>query len=307
MGTRAVWHGVRLWQRRESSRMERASRIIRYAFSSVWRTPGFTLVVVLVLGLGVGAAVVTFSVVDAVLLRALPYPAAERLMMLDADLGTRRSVGVSPLEQVELAARSASIDAIATLAGVNANLNIDGALERVFAVSANDDALVMFGAEPPALGRLTRDREDVNASGPVSAVVISDGLWRRHFGANPQVIGRRVLVNGLDVQIVGVLRPGLRLFLPAVANVAEEVDLWFPRGHSMEADVRGPATLVRLAPGVSAADAARELAHIAREVTSAHAGVYGADLSFSVTPLETLLTARTRPALVALALAVGLC
>src|SRR5688572_27848020 len=147
-------------------------RELRDGLRSVTRAPGFSLVVVLTLGLGIGAAVTTFSVMQAVLWRPLPYPDAGRLVLLDAATDKRRNVGIAPLERREFQERARTLDRIAVVSGVNANLTIDGELERVFAASANDEALVLLGAEPPQLGRLTRDREDIGPDGFVSAVVI---------------------------------------------------------------------------------------------------------------------------------------
>ena len=285
--------------------MQKSIRDLRDGLLSLKRAPGFTVVAVLTLGLGIGAAVSTFSVMQAVLWRPLPYPNAGRLMMLDADLNTRRNAGVAPLEEIEIDSRSNTIEAVATLSGVNANLDIDGKLERVFAVSANDEAFTMLGAEPPALGRLTRDREDMGPDGFVSAVVISDALWRRGFGSDPAVIGRRIQVNNLDVQVAGVLRPGLKVFLPPASNAAEDIDLWFPRGRTSRTDVRGPATIARLAPGVSLAEARAELDVLAAGLAAAHPQTYAGGFRFSISPLQDLLTARVKPALLALSVAVG--
>jgi len=183
-------------------------RDLRDGLRSIRRAPAFTLIVVATVGLGIGASVTTFSVLQAVLWRPLPYPDADRLVLLDATINNRKNAGIAPLEMRELRSRARTIDRIAAVSGVSANLTIDGELERVFAASANDEALVMLGAEPPAIGRLTRDRQDIGADGYISAVAISDGLWRRHFGANPSAIGRHIQVNNIDAEIVGVLRPG---------------------------------------------------------------------------------------------------
>jgi len=164
---------------------------------------------------------------------------------------------------------------------------------------------VMLGAEPPAIGRLTRDREDIGADGFISAVAISDQLWRRHFNADPSAVGRHIQVNNINAEIVGVLRPGLRVFLPAASNAAEEIDVWFPRGDGDRLDVRDPATIARLAPGRSIAQAQAELDTFARAFTAEHSSAYAGGFAFSVSPLQDLLTARVRPALYALAGAVA--
>lgn len=103
--------------------MERIIRDLKDGIKALLRTPGFALVAVMTLGLGIGAAVTTFSVMQAVLWRPLPYPHADRLMMLNADLNARRKVGVAPLEEIEIENSSRTIDAVASLSGVNANLN----------------------------------------------------------------------------------------------------------------------------------------------------------------------------------------
>ena len=128
-----------------------------------------------------------------------------------------------------------------TIPSLPANLTISGELERVFAGSASADALKMLGADPPALGRLLDDRADFAPDGRVSAVVISDALWRRHFSADPTAVGRRIEVNGIPVQIAGVLRPGLKVFLPVELNAAEDIDVWFPAGISDRTDTRSVA------------------------------------------------------------------
>jgi putative ABC transport system permease protein len=249
--------------------------------------------------------VTTFSVLQAVLWRPLPYPDADRLVFVNADYHNRQNRGVAPLEVRQLMERSRTLDAIAVVSGVSANLDIDGELERVFAVSANAAALPMLGADPPALGRLLRDNEDMGPDGFVSAVVISDALWRRHFGADPSVIGRFIQVNNLRVQVAGVLRPGLRLFLPAAANAAEDVDVWFPYGLGNGLDSRSPAVLARLAPGTSLAQANAELDAIANAFAAERPQYYGGPLRLFVTPVQDLLTGRVKPALLALGIAVG--
>src|SRR5688572_2566842 len=300
-----------LEQVKESVRDVRAGAVVEtllrdagYGLRQMVRAAGFSLVVVLTLALGIGASVTTFSVMHAVLWRALPYPDAERLVLLHATSGTR-SLGVTPLAVREIRARASTIDAIGGVSGVEANLTIGGELERVFAVSANDDALPMLGADPPALGRLLREREDFGPDGFVRAVVISDALWRRHFGADPAAIGRHIQVNNLDVEIVGVLRPGLKVFLPASSFVEEEdIDVWFPRGDSDRLDVSHPPTVARLARGATIAQAEAELAAFARGLSAAHAGTYKEPVAFTIRPLQDLLTARVKPALMALGVAV---
>ena len=280
-------------------------RMLKDALRSLRRTPGFVLVVVLTLGLGIGASVTTFTVMQGVLWKPLPYPGAERLVLLDAEWNGNRNRGVAPGEIRELQARSRTLEAIAIVSGVSANLTIDDELERVFAVSANADALRMLGADPPALGRLIDDTTDFAPDGFVNAVVISDALWRRHFSADPAAVGRHIQVNNLDVQIVGVLRPGLKLFLPAGTNAAEDVDVWFPYGVSDRVDERHRGVMARLAPGVSVAQANAEIAPFGASFHERYPQHYSGTPRHYVTPARDLLTANVKPALIALGVAVG--
>jgi putative ABC transport system permease protein len=279
--------------------------MLKDALRSLKRTPGFVLVVTLTLGLGIGTSVTTFTVMQGVLWKPLPYPGAERLVLLNSISRTGTPGGVKPYEIRQLKERSRTIDTIAVVSGVSANLNINGELERVFAVSANVEALSLLGADPPAFGRLFDERTDFAPDGFVSAVVISDGLWRRHFGADPSAVGRHIQVNNINVQIVGVLRPGLRMFLPAETNVAEDVDVWFPNGLSDRLDVSHPGVIARLAPGATLAQANAELHAFGAAFHAEHPQHYARNPGLHATHAQDLLTARVKPALMALGVAVA--
>jgi putative ABC transport system permease protein len=279
--------------------------MLKDALRSLKRTPGFVLVVVLTLGLGIGTSVTTFTVLQGVLWKPLPYPDAERLVLLNGTSKTGTDSGVKPYEIRRIKERSRTIDSIAVVSGVSANLDIGGELERVFAVSANAEALSLLGADPPALGRLFDEKIDFAPDGFVSAVVISDGLWRRHFGADPAAVGRFIQVNNLNVQIVGVLRPGLKFFLPASTNVAEDIDVWFPNGLSDRLEVSHPGVLARLAPGATIEQANAELLTFGAAFAAEHPQHYAGNPRLHATPAQDMLTARVKPALVALGVAVA--
>ena len=279
--------------------------MLKDALRSLKRTPGFVLVVTLTLGLGIGTSVTTFTVLQGVLWKPLPYPNAERLVFLDGYSKTGTNRGLKPYEIRQINAHGRTLDSIAVVSGVPANLNIDGQLERVFAVSANVDALTMLGADPPALGRLINDTTDFSADGFVRAVVISDALWRRHFGSDPTAVGRHIQVNNLDVQIVGVLRPGLKLFLPAPTNAAEDPDVWFPSGSSDAIDTSHTGVLARLAPGATLAQTNAELDTLGAGFAAEHPQHYAGNPRLFASPAQDLLTARVKPALIALGVAVA--
>lgn len=296
-------------------------RDVTYGWRSLGRAPGFSAVVILTLALGIGVNVAMFSVIYSVLWRPLPYPGADRLVLLSTNI--RRisgDAGLTPGETQALRAGSRTLEQIASVSGVDANLNIDGELERVFAVSASDDALAAFGALPPALGRGLRSKQDLGPDGFIRAVVISDGLWRRRFAADPSVIGRHTQVNNIDVEVVGVLRPGLQVFLPAASNAAEDIDVWFPRpDEPANWQYRDPVTLARVRAGTSIAQARAELDGLAPQFVRDHPASYpeaasaattqggydGPALRLTVSPLQDVLTAKAKPSLLALGAAVA--
>jgi predicted permease len=285
--------------------LETFSRDVIYGLRTIRRTPGFACVVIATLALCIGANVTMFSVMNAVLWRQLPYPEPERLVVVDADYRGTASAGISDGEAIDLLVEPGLFDHLATIWRVDAHLTSDGEYEQVAAASATDDALNLLGAVPLAYGRPLEWRRDHGADGFVRAVVISNELWRRRFNADPAVIGRQTEVNNLDVEIVGVLRPGFRLFLPANAAFPEIVDVWFPRPFENDRRTRGPVTIARLARGVSLAQAHARVETLAGRFSAQHTADYnGMSFRLFVRPLHDVLTAGARPALWALTAAV---
>jgi putative ABC transport system permease protein len=287
-------------------RFETVRRDIACGVRTMRRSPGFALVVVGTLALCIGANVTMFSVMNAVLWRQLPYPDAERLVVVDADYRGTASAGISDGEAADLRAEPGLFDLVATLWRVDANLTDGSDYEQVAAASATDDAVQLLGGVPLAYGRSLEARRDHGADGYVDAVVISHELWRRRYNADPLVVGRHTQINNLDVEIVGVLPPGFRAFLPGNAAFPEVVDVWFPRKFEpADRRTRGPVTIARLAPGVSIEQAHTRVETLAGRFSTQYAADYNG-MSFRpiVRPLHEVLTARARPALWALTAAV---
>ncbi len=285
--------------------IETTLRDLRFGWRALRRSPGFALVVILTLAIGIGANVTMFSIMRAVLWKPLPYPEPERLLIVEGFMNGVTETGLSPGELQDLRRESRTLEQLTAINGVYASLEIDGELERVTAISAHDDLLPALGAVPPALGRPLRAEVD-DVAPRVRSVIIGDGLWRRRFGADPSVIGRHILVNNLDVEVVGVLRPGFRLFAPTASFAAEEIDVWFPMGLGTERSYRHVVTLARLTRGVSVEQAQAELDTLAARLVAAHPTVYPeGKLRLSARRLDDVLTEHARPALVALGGAVA--
>ncbi len=291
---RSVWLG---------SGIESTLQDIRFAARALLRSPGFTLVVILTLAMGIGTNLTIFSVVRAVLWRPLPYPSAERLVTVQVDARNVANAGAAPGEVFDLRSRSKSLEGVSTINAVDANLDYNGEMEHVAAASVSDDFLPLLGGRP-AVGRVLDSRLDEGDQ--VRNVLISDELWRRRFGADPGITARAVRINNLEMQIVGVLPAGFRLYLPPSTNAQEGIDIWFPTGIGKTREYRGYPIVARLKEGVTPAQANAELQTIGAQFVREHAETYpDGKLRITAHALQEEMTREARPALILLACAVG--
>lgn len=292
--TRNAWLAETFW------------RDVRYGVRSLQRSPGFAAVVIATLALVIGANTTVFSVMHAVLWRDLPYPQADRLVVLDADLGVRTSVGLAGGEIGELAAEPGLFAAVTQLVRVDAHVTVGDEMERVMAASVSNGALTVFDPQALAFGRPLEVPRDIGLDGYVRSVVISHDLWQRRLGGEPSALGRHIEVNNLDVEIVGILRQDFRLFVPLNATLPEVVDIWFARPLETDRSSRGHTTIAMLAPGVTLAAARARLTEIGRRNAVDHAGAYPVGAPrLSLRSLKDDLTADARQALWVLAGAVS--
>ena len=197
---------------------------VRHAFRWFIRNPALTSVTLLTLTLGIGANTAMFSVVHGVLLRALPYEQADRIVVLsggDVD-GT---FGISELERLRYREQDRVLARFATYFTESANLTGDGSAERVVAARVDADVLPTLGMAP--LGRVFTPEEDVRGNDRV--VILAHALWQGRFGEDPGVLGQSLVVDGSARVVVGVMRANARLptgfgggraeiFMPLAAN-----------------------------------------------------------------------------------------
>jgi predicted permease len=291
---------------------------VRYACRSLLRSPGFTGVVIVTLSLGIGANLTMFSLMRAVLWRPLPYLEPNRIVAIQVDARNVPNAGATRRELLGIRGRSRSFEQVSTIDTDDASLEYAGELDHVTAASVSDDFLRLLGARP-ALGRMLDSRTDIGTDQPLS-ILISDELWRRRFSADPAMIGRGVRINGLEVQIAGVLPAGFRLFLPPSMNDLEQVDVWLPLRIDPAPPYRGVPMLARLRPGVTLDQANAELttleAQFEREFPDFYSGARawqvspsdrgsGAVVHFTARLLHDDMTRGVRPALFLLLGAVG--
>ncbi len=273
---------------------------LRYAVRMLLRSPGFSFVVVATLALGIGANTAIFSLVEAMLLRPLPFAHPERLVMVwernyKRD-GSERNV-VGPANFIRWSERSGSFESLAGFAPYNTNLTGSGTAERLTAGAVTANLFSTLGVNA-AIGRVFLPEE--SRPGAPDVALLSDGLWRRRFGANPAIVGQTITLNSEVRTVVGVLPPSLQL--PADAQV------WVPltineqfRGWSG----RWLQVVARLKDGVSLEQARSEMEAIAKRLEQESPD---ADAGWGVTvaPLHRDLVTDVRPALLVLMGAVAL-
>lgn len=233
---------------------------LHHAWRSLRRSPGFTLTAVFTLALGTGASIALFTVVNGVMLRPLPYGEPDRLVGAWHDLPPV-SIHKAPQTSAtyftyERFARSITGIAVYEEGAVNADEPGGRTVPQRLTTAWISSSLIPVLQVSPAIGRNFTDQEDL-PNGP-NSVILSDGLWRSRFGADPRVIGRTLGVNGVAHEIVGVMRRDFRF--PSAAT-----QLWLPLAldpSSIDPGGFNYPAIARLAPGVSVSGARRDFASV---------------------------------------------
>jgi len=275
---------------------------LRIALRGLRRTPGFTLVAVLTLALGIGANSALFSVLRSVLLRPLPYPNAGELVQVWSDhreRGRSEPEWLTPPDFVDWREGNRTFSGMAAYQGWGPDFTGNGEPEALGGVSVSGNYFSVLGIRP-ALGRLLTMADDDAGAEPV--VVLSDAVWRRRFGADPGVLGKQVQLNGEPWTVIGVLPPDFRPPLPVTPELYRAL-----RRPATSGCGRGCYVLRvigRMKPGVTVAQASADLgrvaARLAREFpsTNERVGVW-------LVPLHEQITGPTREPILALGAAVG--
>jgi len=292
--------------------MDSLLRDLRYGLRRVLSAPGFTAIAMLTLALGIGANVAIFTVVNAVLIRPLPFPNPDRLVRIAADARATngRNIGISQPELDDLRDRAGIFDGVTALWPVSASLVGGERPERIEVMVTSANYFQLLGAAPQ-LGRLYGPEDAV--PGFSDAVVISDGLWRRGFGGARDVIGRKVVMDTDTYTIVGVMP---RDFRHPGETVRGDVDMWSACGFAAAPFTSPPqrqqnfipGVMGRLKPGLSLEQAQDRLDAVAADLRSAYPTNYPASVQWALRleGVQRELTNRIRPTLAVLMGAVGL-
>jgi predicted permease len=277
---------------------------VRYAWRMLLKKPTFTIVAVLTLALGVGANTAIFSIVNAVLLRSLPYRDPDRLVRIffnEPGVGLR-DVRFSKPELEDLQTRAGVFEDVTPTFEGSENVTGGQRPERVEAVNGSFSYFSMLGVTAQ-IGRLFGPQDNVAGWG--SGMVISDGLWRRSYGADPSVVGRTIRIDGDPFTIIGVLPRGFRHPGPTTSG---DVDVFGALGFTAAfiPSLRGARVLTsgigRLKPGLTLAQAQVRLTAMAAQLRREFPADYPpqAQWTIEIQPLQETLVGPVRPMLLVL-------
>jgi putative ABC transport system permease protein len=272
---------------------------LRYGVRLLLRSPGFALAAIVSLALGIGANTAIFSVVNTVLLRPLPYPDVDRVMMVWDSNPSRgwEQFSVSPGNFVDWQARQTVFDALVALRTRAMVLTGHDEPERLSGLMATAQFFELTGA-PPILGRAFTGRDFEAGAAPV--VVLTDALWKRRFGGSKEILGSPLTLGDESCTVIGVLPPGASL--PTGAELLAPLVL-----TADERQRHGAHYLLamgRLRSGITPATAATAMRDLARQIEAEHKDS-NAGWTVRLVPLYEEVVGGVRPALLVLALAVG--
>jgi putative ABC transport system permease protein len=273
---------------------------LRYAFRWLRKTPAFTVVAVLTLAIGIGANTTIFSVVQAVLLRPLPFRDPARLCLVTERMASVGPLGPSWENLQDWRAQNHSFEGIAAARNAPMTLTGVGEPERLQAQMASASLLPLLGVQP-VRGRAFTEAED--QPGAANVVLLSHGFWQRRFGANDAVVGQAVTLDNQRYTVLGVLPPSFQLMQPA--DVVVPIGPWAAKLPDDRSWHPGIIAIGRLRQGVSIESARSEMSGIARRLEQAYP-VYDTGVGADVANLQDQIAQNVRPALLALSGAVGL-
>jgi predicted permease len=281
---------------------------VHHGLRMLRKNPGFTAVAILTLALGIGANTAIFSVLDAVILKSLPYSQADRLSLIWTELrvaGQTRAPFSGP-DMVDMERRSRLLQEVGAIWVGNAALTGTGEPEQIKLGFVTANFLSILGV-PPDQGRFFIAEDDVQGAAP--AIILSDGLWRRRYGANPKIVGQSVTLNGRSAIVVGVMPASFRLIFPGDASVPPDVQAWTPFGGDLSGaprDLNYLRVIARLGLGVTIPQVQEELHSIAAQMRAEFVEDSTQSVDFQVLSLQQDTTREIRPAVLALFAGVGL-
>jgi predicted permease len=291
--TRATWS----W-----SWLESLISDLKYGIRGMFRNPGSTIFAILIVGLGIGGASTVFSVVNALLLRPLPFRDPQQLVWM--------SNGGNYTTQAEhyadLREQNQSFSDLAGWSGFynsgNEELTGSGEPERITSVPVTWNLFSMLGVDP-AIGRSFTEQESEGKYSDPPAMVLSNSFWRRHFASDPNVVGQKLTLNNQPVTIIGVLPASFDFASILAPGTSIDVFIPWPVADKSKPQGNTMAVIGRLKPGVTVQNARSAITVLAQQLTSQHPERN--PIKPKLAPLEQHVSGEVRPALLVLICAVG--
>jgi predicted permease len=279
----------------------------RYALRQLWANPTFALVLIATLALSIGANSAIFSVINGVLLKGLPYPQPERLVRIFLSNSAYPKFPLNPFDFLDFRARNHSFESMAAFTRGDVQLSGEGQPVHLNGFGITSGYFRVLGLRPE-MGREFDFQAEVPGNG--LQVVLSDRLWRTQFGADPNILGRKITLNAQPFTVVGVMPAGTEHPGNDYHSVAygESVDVWWPFSFAGDSNRRGSHFIEgmgRLKPDVSAEQARAEMNAIMTQLGREHPDG-DAGWSVLVIPLYSEVVGATRQMLLVLLGAVGI-
>ena len=281
--------------------MEAMLQDVKYGVRMLVKSPGFTLVAVIALALGIGANTAIFTVVNAVLIRSLPYRSPDRLVVVwekNRNRGRDQNV-ISPANYLDWQDRNSVFESMAALFDNRANLTgVDDPEELpIQAVTSNFFDILGVNA---ALGRTFLPEEGQRGKDQVT--VLSQALWKRRFGGDPAIIGKTIKLNGRDFVVVGVAPADVKFLIRQSSQTGKDPALWQPIAFSQNSRIRRGrfmTAIARLNPGVTLQQAQAEMDSIGTQLEQQYPD-FNTGWGINLVPLRTQFVGAIRPALLVL-------
>ena len=272
---------------------------IQYAVRMLAKNPGFAVIAILTLALGIGANTAIFSVVNGVMLNPLPYPQPNRLVSLYRKAFKFDQASVPYLSFLDWQKGNRTYEAMGAYRGDDYNLTGMGEAERVPIGQVSADFFPVLG-ENPIAGRFFRADEDRPGAAPV--IVLGEGFWKRKFGGAPDVLGRTLMLNGTGYTVIGIVRDNFKIFTEGAVYVP--IGQWNDPTFRDRAVGMGMDVVARLRPGVTLAQARADMDSVAHQQAIDYPDSNGG-MGITATPLLDDLIGKRKPILFILLGAVG--
>jgi putative ABC transport system permease protein len=276
---------------------------VRYGIRMMVRSPGFTIVAILTLALGIGANTAIFSVVNGVLLNPLPFPHAEQLVTLAESKPNFSTGSISYLNFRDWQRGSHTFSSMAISRSISFSLTGAGEAEQLKAELLSSDYFSLLGVKP-VIGRMFAPGEDEVGAAPIA--MISEGLWKRKYGSSPGVVGRTMILDGGSYTVVGVIPANFDLLVRSFrpSEVYVPIGQWknnFLLNRGAGLGIHG---IGRLRPGVKVEQARADLAEVTRNLEAAYPDL-DKGIGAAVFPMKQDMLGQVRPLLLLLLGAVG--